>query len=137
MPCISTMPIRSCADTEQDEPEDGGQYDVHPGDETRRGDGCPLQACRLQGVPRGKERAERAACKRAVPPERAQARSRGDGEHCDGDREPHRKEREERIELERVLDLNERHAPDRRDEDQDDEREHARTLTARAAVLRG
>jgi cyclic pyranopterin phosphate synthase len=70
--------------------------------------------------PRSRERAER------PPGERRERRSR--------DREAHREEREERIDRDRLLDRHERVAPDRRDDDESEERRcararHPRTLS--------
>ena len=46
-----------------------------------------------------------------------------------GDRKPDREEREERVDRDGVLDLDERHSPHRRDEDQRDESRHRAILS--------
>ncbi len=56
------------------------------------------------------------------PRERAQRAPRERGEHEGRDREPHGEEREQRIQRDRVLHLDERDAPDRGDADEGEER---------------
>src|SRR5207249_9875098 len=75
---------------------------------------------------------ERRAGERAAATEGAQPRCDRRREHGHGDREPYREEREERIERERVLDLDERHAPDRGDEDECKQRPDRATLLRQA-----
>ena len=97
-------------------------------DDARRGHRRALESCGLQRIAGGEQPAEQQSRDRTVAAERAHAPSARHGEHGERDREPHREERKERIELERVLDLHEGDPPDRRDEDQDGDGKHARTL---------
>src|SRR5581483_6113144 len=98
--------------------------DVQPGDEPGARHGRVLQPGRLQAVAAGEERAEPEPGADPLPPERAHARDGERREHGGRDREAHCEEREERVELERVLDLHEGDAPDRCDGDEGQEREH-------------
>ena len=103
---------------EQGERKERREHDVEAGDEAGARNGRELEPGRLEpirsrqqcadadsgGVPGSRECAQRA------PGER--------GEDDRRDRKPHREEGEQGIQLDRVLDLDERDAPDRRDADE-------------------
>jgi hypothetical protein len=84
---------------------------------------------------RREQGAEDHAGERPFPAQRPDATSRGHRQHDSGDGEADGEKGEERVELERVLHLDERHAPHRRDRDQEEERDQA-ALRAIAASQR-
>ena len=93
---------------------------MNPVDDT---DG-PLEACCLQHVPGADERAGERPRADSAGAERAQAPETRRHERAACDREAKREEREERIERDRVLDLDERDPPHGGDRDKHDERAH-------------
>jgi hypothetical protein len=95
------------------------------GDEAGTGNGRPLEPRGLEAVRRREQDAEDHAGERAFPAKRRSSASRGHRQHDAGDGEADGEKGEERVELERVLHLDERHAPHRRDPDQDEERDQA------------
>jgi hypothetical protein len=90
------------------------------------GNGRPLEPRGLEAVRRREEDAEDDAGEGAFPAERPDAAPRGHRQHDAGDGEADGEKGEERVEIERILHLDERHAPHRRDRDQEEEREHGR-----------
>ena len=114
----ATPPHAPGADAEPEaaEGEQRGEDDVHAGDEARARDARPLEPEGLQAVAAreqraGQRRRQHAAAARAAATRRA-ANGASD-EH--GDPEPEREEREERVDGDRILDLDERQPPDRGD----------------------
>src|SRR5207253_3904598 len=96
----------------------------HAGDEARARDRRPLKPGRLKHIARRQQEPEPDAPPGPRPPEPAESARGGPRESGRGDREPHREEREKRIDLDGVLDLDERHAPYRGHGDQRGQREH-------------
>jgi hypothetical protein len=88
--------------------------------------GRPLEPRGLEAVSRREQDAEDYAGEGAFPAKRPDAASRGHCQHDAGDGEADSEKGEEGVELERVLHLDERHAPHRGDRDQEEEREHGR-----------
>jgi hypothetical protein len=125
---------QACADpddgrrglAEEDERKQWREDDVETGDEAGARNGRPLEPRGLKAVRRREQDAEDDAGEGAFPAERPDAASRGHCQHDAGDGEADGEKGEERVELERVLHLDERHAPHRGDRDQEEEREHGR-----------
>ena len=90
----------------------------------------PLETGGLEGVRGGEEHAEDDPSGEARPAERPDPGQRGDRQRGARDRKADGEEREERIDRDRVLDLDERDAPDRGD-GEERERRHAARLRGR------
>ena len=107
---------------EDDECEQRREDDVEPGDEAGTRDGGEFEPRRLQAVGNREEHAyldPRGVASSWKRPKRL-PRERREGEGRD--REAHGQEREEGVERERILHLDECHAPDSRDADEREER---------------
>ena len=109
---------------EEQEPDDRREHGLHAGDEARRGDGRPLQPRRLERVRRAEQQPGEAGCGDAVAAERADTRQPERGERRAAERKPDSEERNEWVDRDRILDLDERHAPDGGDQHEDGECAH-------------
>ncbi len=121
---------------EEGQAEQRREQDVQARDEARAGHRCPLEARGLQPDPECDQAAEDAAGDEALAAEPSKPAQRDRGERRGRDHVSDGEERKERVELHRVLDLHERDAPDRRDEDQRGGR-HLRSLETWGRLRRG
>ncbi len=92
----------------------------------------PLEPGGLEPVAGREQDSEHEPGDEAGPAERPEPRRGRNRESRGGDRKADAEEREERVDRDRVLDLDERDAPDGRDSDEREER-HGRSLAACAA----